>query len=198
MTYKNLTDTINSIIIKLNNIENYLEKQNNKTKKYIYLERKLKILQEKIPDKKILTKSVDNKDLSDVILNILDGLSEIDSSIEGGLDLVVENFNTTGSPEKQPIAIKFLIAIFPVYLKWKTLISNYHEQTYKAVDLAIERATGDPNDLDGHIAGGKEKIIQKKFAPKPTDLIPTFITYVFVFISVGEYKTFLSGLLNRL
>ena len=135
MTYKNLTDTINSIIIKLNNIENYLEKQNNKTKKYIYLERKLKILQEKIPDKKILTKSVDNKDLSDVILNILDGLSEIDSSIEGGLDLVVENFNTTGSPEKQPIAIKFLIAIFPVYLKWKTLISRLGPSVEKREQL---------------------------------------------------------------
>lgn len=183
-----LTYKINNIIVKLNKIESYIDKENDITKKYYYLEQKLKTLKKKIPNKKTLGKSLNNKDLENIIEDIVEGLGEIDNSFEGGIASVSDALNDNISKEKQPELIKFLVALIPVYFRWNKLVSDYHELTYKAVDAAI---VIDPT------TAAAAKTASRVHKPEYKDLIPMFILSIVTFYSVGEYKNFFNTLLNK-
>ena len=185
-----LTDRVDNIILSLERIEIYLGKANYEPAKKLYqIEQKLKTLQKKIPNKKKLHKSLNNKDLENIIEDIIEGLDDIDDSIEGGIGYISEAVNDNISKEKQPVLIKLFLALIPVYLRWKKLESDYHKKTYKAVDAAIN--TGDPN------AAEKAKIESRAYKPEYKDLIPIFILSIIANYSVGQYKSLFSSILSK-
>ena len=199
MSNRDLNNKINNLIIKLNKIETYLEKKNVGTKKFnsieSYLEKEndvskkfnhLEINFKTLKKNKKLDSSLNNKDLENIIEDLMDVFGDIDDSLEGGLEFAGEALNTNVPKEKQPEFVKFFIFLIPVYLRWVKLNSDYKARTYKMVDVAIAR----------NLSAKEAKEDEKVNKPQYKDLIPMFIISILTYFSIGDYNKFFTTLLD--